>query len=163
MKILFIDRGIGGGISSAMKEYAEKKLGFCGEFFGVEELKLTVTGEKLGIEVSTRFIGESNHHFYFTRFARDYYSAIDLLEDQIHSALEARKGRPALRDSKHSDEEPLLVVKEKHIIASQMDIDEARQEMLELGHSWFVFRNDDNDIAVLYRRYDGDLGVIVVK
>ena len=163
MKTIYIDRGIEGGISEPMKAYAEKKLGFGEQFFGIKEIKLTIRSEKRGICVSASFIDRDNHHFYFSRFAADYYSAIDLLEDQIHDALEARKNRTPRRKSGMIQEEPVSIAREKLVVTSQMSLEEAHAEMDELGHSWFVFRDNNNDIAIMYERFDGSLGLMIVK
>lgn len=43
-----------------------------------------------------------------------------------------------------------------------MTVEEASSRMELLGHSFFVFQNaDDHRISVIYRRYDGDYGLIV--
>ena len=42
-----------------------------------------------------------------------------------------------------------------------MDIEEAEMQMELLGHSFFVFFNSDTDeVNVLYKRKDGNLGLI---
>ena len=54
-----------------------------------------------------------------------------------------------------------IVVKTKTIQPKPMDLEEAIMQMELLGHSFFVFKNVDTDkINVVYKRKDGDYGVI---
>ncbi|MRR36418.1 ribosome-associated translation inhibitor RaiA, partial [bacterium] len=56
--------------------------------------------------------------------------------------------------------EPALV-KTKRLSSKPMSTDEAILQMELLGHDFFVFRSDDNEgTSVLYRRNDGDYGLI---
>ncbi|MCR5610351.1 MAG: ribosome-associated translation inhibitor RaiA [Clostridiales bacterium] len=59
------------------------------------------------------------------------------------------------------DEEGPKVVKVKRFSIKPMSEEEAVLQMDLLGHSFFVFMNSEtNDINVLYRRKDGNLGLI---
>ncbi|MFW6174862.1 MAG: ribosome hibernation-promoting factor, HPF/YfiA family, partial [Chloroflexota bacterium] len=54
------------------------------------------------------------------------------------------------------------VVRTKRHDVKPMSVDEAAAQMSLLGHTCFVFLNsENNDINVLYRRSDGDYGLIV--
>jgi putative sigma-54 modulation protein len=53
------------------------------------------------------------------------------------------------------------IVRTKNFDLTLMNVEEAMLQMQLLGHSFFVFRNPENDaISVLYERKDGDLGLI---
>jgi len=53
------------------------------------------------------------------------------------------------------------IVRTKNFDLTLMNVEEAILQMQLLGHSFFVFRNPENDaISVLYERKDGDLGLI---
>jgi putative sigma-54 modulation protein len=59
------------------------------------------------------------------------------------------------------DLEPRKPVRYKRFSVLPMDEDEAVEQMELLGHDFFVFFNpDDGQINVLYRRQDGEYGVI---
>lgn len=60
------------------------------------------------------------------------------------------------------DDEPMYKIeKNKHFELRPMDAEEAVMQMELLGHSFFVFRNSDNDeINVVYKRKDGSFGLI---
>lgn len=58
-------------------------------------------------------------------------------------------------------EEPDEVVRTKSIRLEPMSIDEAITRMEALGHSFFLYLDEEDDlISVVYRRYDGGYGVI---
>lgn len=54
------------------------------------------------------------------------------------------------------------VTKEKRFVMRPMDPQDAALQMDLVEHDFFVFRNDrTNDINVVYRRRDGDVGLII--
>lgn len=55
----------------------------------------------------------------------------------------------------------LQVVRTKRFAIKPLDIDEATLQMQLLGHDFFVFMNaDSGEVNVLYRRKDGQIGLI---
>ena len=109
--------------------------------------------------------------------AADQFAAIDAavakLEHQLHklkTRLVARQqgklhtsAPAAARSGTDGDElggEPRLV-KTKRFAVKPMTVDEAILQMDLLGHSFFFFENADTAAAaVVYRRGDGDIGMI---
>ena len=63
------------------------------------------------------------------------------------------------------EEAPAIkVVRTKNITLKPMDIEEARLQMDLLGHDFFIYTDaNDNTTNVLYRREDGNLGLIEAK
>ena len=110
--------------------------------------------------------------------AADQFAAVDAavakLETQLHklkNRLVAKyhgKGhapaKPGGADEEPGDdafEEPPRLVKTKRFAMKPMTTDEAILQMDLLGHEFFFFHNaDTGDRAVLYRRGDGDIGLI---
>jgi putative sigma-54 modulation protein len=108
--------------------------------------------------------------------ATDQFAAIDAavakLEHQLHklkTRLVARQQgklhtstKAAPRGGVDGDDldEPRLV-KSKRFAVKPMTVDEAILQMELLGHSFFFFENAaSSDAAVVYRRTDGDIGLI---
>lgn len=67
-----------------------------------------------------------------------------------------------------SDDETLSELEDGRIVRTKthemapMSVEEASSRMELLGHSFFVFQNSaDSTISVIYRRHDGDYGLIV--
>ena len=56
------------------------------------------------------------------------------------------------------------IVKRKNIEMKPMDEEEAILEMELLGHNFFVYKDmDTNKVCVLYKRKDGNYGLIETK
>jgi putative sigma-54 modulation protein len=97
---------------------------------------------------------------------------VDRLERQVVDHKE-RRSRPAERRSAAdvggggdmpttlSDADPPSIVKVKRFAIEPMFEEDAVTRMEELGHDFFVFVNAESErTAVLYRRRDGDYGLI---
>lgn len=105
--------------------------------------------------------------------AHDWYAAIDLVSEKLESQVRKYKSKLVDRHTKGvpmsvaaeipdqpGEPEPALV-KTKRLASKPMSTDEAILQMELLGHDFFVFRSDDDDATnVLYRRHDGDYGLI---
>lgn len=106
----------------------------------------------------------------------DMYSSIDVVLKKLERQMRKHRTRLEKRlreeaftqdtvynyyDENHTEEEEAQVVRNKKFVARPMDIDDAIMQMDLLGHSFFVFRNvHDNEVNVLYRRADGNYGLI---
>jgi putative sigma-54 modulation protein len=97
-------------------------------------------------------------------------AAVDKLEQQLHKLktrlvarshgkLHGAKVAPRTADGGDADEARL--VKVKRFAVKPMTVDEAILQMDLLGHSFFFFANAESGAAaVVYRRADGDIGMI---
>ena len=57
-----------------------------------------------------------------------------------------------------------VIVKTKTIHPKPMDLEEAIMQMELIGHSFFVYTDvETNQIAIVYKRHDGDYGLIEMK
>jgi putative sigma-54 modulation protein len=105
----------------------------------------------------------------------DMYASIDLvvdkLERQIHKYKTKinrklrQKGIKGLNEKlfppQEEEEAEPVVVKNKRFVIKPMPLEEAILQMNLLGHDFFVFNNaDTEEINVLYRRKDGNYGLI---
>jgi putative sigma-54 modulation protein len=105
----------------------------------------------------------------------DMYSAIDMVLDKLEKQIKKGKEKTRERRSKakarnqinsgnrmaETDEDLPTEVKIKHIDYKPMDVDEAVLQMDLTSDNFLVFTNARTDqINVLYRRHDGDLGLI---
>jgi putative sigma-54 modulation protein len=64
------------------------------------------------------------------------------------------------------DDEPITsefkVVREKHYQAKPMSVEEAILQMNLLGHSFFIFADEHDNRAVVYKRNKSDYGIIYI-
>ena len=165
-------------ITDAIRDYVEDKLGRLDKYFKDSDINanvlLKVKGNRLIIEVTVptdKYIlrSEEEHN--------DLYAAIDLVVDKLEGQI--RKNKTKLKkqniDNKYKDfnfdyeldedeENNDVIVKYKEIEMKPMDSEEAILEMELLGHSFFVYKDvDTGNVNVLYKRKDGNYGLIETK
>ena len=164
-------------ITDAIRDYAEEKLGKLNKYFKDDDITANVLAKVRGnsqiVEVTiptSKFIlrSEEEHD--------DLYAAIDLVTDKLERQIRKNKTR-LNRNVKESvkefnfdyelpaeEEAKEAVVKRKKLEMKPMSEEEAVLEMELLGHSFFVYKDmDTNSINVLYKRKDGDYGLIETK
>ena len=164
-------------ITEAIKDYTETKLGKLEKYFKEDDITANVLTRVRGnsqiVEVTIptdKFILRSEEE------NDDLYAAIDLVTDKLERQI--RKNKTKLNrnikgsvkefnfdfDIKDEEEAKEKVVKRKNIEMKPMDEEEAILEMELLGHSFFVYKDmDTKNICVLYKRKDGDYGLIETK
>lgn len=111
-----------------------------------------------------------------TARAATHHAALDEVVDKLERKAVGHKERPRMR-ARPPEEKQLLrsiadgtptsererprIVKVKRFSIEPMFEEDAVSQMEELGHSFFVFVNAENErLGVLYRRNDGDYGLI---
>ena len=167
-------------ITDAINNYVESKLDRLNKYFKEEDILanvlLRVRGNSQIIEVTIptdKFILRSEEE------DKDLYAAIDLVTDKLERQIRKNKTRLNKQniDNKFkefnfdyemaSDEETNedeIIVKRKHIEMKPMDEEEAILEMNLLGHEFFVYKDmHTNQVCVLYKRKDGNYGLIETK
>ena len=173
MKIDVYGQGI--SITDAMREKIEKKLSFLEKYFLINEdtvakVYVKPNGNDLKVEVTIPV--KNNIILRAEVVHNDFYSAIDLVIDKLEDQIRRQKTR---LNRKHKqglaenfqaevDEEEDIPVRTKTIFADEMSLDEAIMEMELLSHDFFIYNDiDSNEISVVYRRNDGQYGLIEVK
>ncbi len=103
----------------------------------------------------------------------DLYDAIDSVVDKLESQIRKYKTKLSRKSKDHKlalnvativpldDEEDDTIVKTKTIAPKPMDLEEAIMQMELIGHSFFVYKDTEtNLISVVYKRHEGDYGLI---
>lgn len=105
----------------------------------------------------------------------DLYAAIDLVVDVLERQIRKNKTKLNRRRSQEpsvfvlipedgEEEIESSIIKRKNIDSKPMSEEEAILQMELLGHDFFVFKNVDEEcISVLYKRKDGNYGIINSK
>jgi putative sigma-54 modulation protein len=107
----------------------------------------------------------------------DLYTAIDLVVDKLERQLVKNKKKMQSKSLKtknsdfnfknieeDDDKESDIVVKRKKLDTKPMSEEEAILQMNMLGHDFFIYRDHEtNEVDVLYRRKDGNYGIIETK
>jgi len=172
MRVIIIGKGM--EVSEYLKEMVTKKVRKLARYFGeFTEAHITMSIQKSRhiVEVTIPFDGIVLRGEEATG---DMYASVDgvlkKLEKQIHKHRTALKKRlhegAFLQDEfeyhdEMEEERIPAVVRTKRFVVKPMDITEAQMQLELLGHQFFVFRNAKTDeVNVLYKRRDGDLGLI---
>ncbi|MEG1686789.1 MAG: ribosome-associated translation inhibitor RaiA [Angelakisella sp.] len=160
-------------IKDSFKEYAEKKLSKLVKFFDdnpVIVVVVTNNNEEETVEVTIK-----SHGIFFRaeKVSDDRFISMDLVLDVLTSQIIKNKSRleSKIRDNIVPDEleqlfpevhaEADVLVKTKKFYVGVMDAEEAILQMNMLDHEFFMFRNGDSgEINVVYRRRDGNYGLL---
>jgi putative sigma-54 modulation protein len=98
------------------------------------------------------------------------FASIDAIVDKMYRQIVRYKGKRYGRGrgpgemppvEEFEEEEPPRIVRTKRFQVAPMDEEEAIEQMELLGHDFFIFFNvDANGINVIYRRKDGNYGLL---
>ena len=174
MKFTFTSKKI--SLNSAVKEYAEKKIGKLARYFpedvdafvtfAVEKKNRCVVELTLRSAGGTLFRAQEEDPDGDMRGAID--SAVNIIERKIrkNKTRLARNLRPGAMDlsglpEEDTDEEDVRLVRTKRFTVKPMTTEEAVLQMDLLGHTFFVFRSEETgEVNVVYRRNNGGYGLI---
>ena len=109
--------------------------------------------------------------------SQDMYGSIDLVVDKIERQIRKNKTKIEKKNRSKSATSKIFtdalveenvalekVVRTKTIDIEPMELDEAILQMELLGHDFFIYKDvEDNTTNVIYRREDGDVGLLEVK
>lgn len=162
-------------ITEAIEEKVSEKLSKLDKYFIVSEnveAKVLVRtypyGQKIEVTIPTEYV-----LLRAEVVDQDLYNAIDLVIDKLEGQIRKYKTRlnRKSKDNKlalniasieplETEEEDVLV-KTKTISPKPMDMEEAIMQMELIGHSFFVYKDTEtNLISVVYKRHDGNYGLI---
>lgn len=156
--------------------YAEKKVMKLGRFFDDEAEALVVFSvekNRNNVELTVRGAGTL---FRASESTSDMFASIDAAVGTIERQIRKNKTRLARRLRQDAfvrqvdetsfapdeAEEELNLYRIKQFPMKPMRREEAMMQMNLLGHTFFAFRDEDNDgvFAVVYKRNDGGYGLI---
>jgi len=164
-------------ISEAVKRHIERKLG------RLDRHLRTITEAEVAIVREMTKSQEDRYVLQVTLNSKgtlirgeerggDLFAAVDSVADVLNRQIERYKGRLYNKGRGTSPlkaeiplapeiEQPRRVVKVKRFSVKPMDAEEAVEQMELLGHDFFLFFNSaSGQFNVLYRRKDGDYGLI---
>ncbi len=161
-------------VSDHLKEITELKIGKLDKYFENSDTKAKVSFKKESQSLTTEVMLDYAGKFVRATASSDnFYDNLDAvlpkLEGQIRkyrTRFDKSSKNAAYRDAamffeKENAKSDSKVVKEKKFVLKPMTVTEAIEEMDLLGHSFFVFLEaKSNTVQVLYKRNDGDLGLI---
>ena len=161
-------------VSEHLKQVTAQKLGKLDKYFE-EESKAIVSFKKeattLTVEVMLDYAGRLVRA---TASGDNLYDQLDVvlpkLEGQIRkhrTRFDKHQKNSAYKEAAEfavKEEKQANLVKKKAFKLKPLTVDEAIEEMELLGHSFYVFLEvKTNTVQVLYKRNDGDLGLINIE
>lgn len=111
----------------------------------------------------------------------DMYTSIDGVVEKLERQIRKYKTRVKLKNRKETrealavinqklleipngfddDDNEIKIVRRKKFVIKPMNVEEAVMQMDLIGHDFFVFLDaDDNEVRVVYKRKDGNYGLI---
>ena len=164
-------------VTDSIKEYIESKLAKLEKYFDDMNLSANIVVRLRGRNQIIEVTIPTKH---FTLRAEeshdDLYAAVDLVVDKLERQIRKNKTRIEKRSKKDKfkeinyefnieldEEDDNKIVKRKKLDMKPMNEEEAILQMNLLGHAFFIFKNIDNEnICLLYKRNDGNYGIIEV-
>ena len=177
MKFTFTDKKV--NLPKSLHNYAEKKVGKLDRYFKNEaeaNLVFSVEKDRNKVEVTIR---SGSTILRVAESTSDMFASVDAAVTSMERQLRKHKTRleKRLRQGAFNppeaveetsfvpdveEDEEFQVVRTKKFPIKPMTKDEAILQMNLVGHNFFAFRDEDagGTFAVVYRRNDGDYGLI---
>ncbi len=163
-------------VTDAIKDYIEGKFEKLNKYFtNCEDIEASILikakGKDQTIEAT---IPTKNFLLRCEESNKDLYASIDQITDKLERQIRKNKTKlekkfkkaeykdfiidfEALKD----EEESKGIVKRKKLEAKPISEEEAILQMELIGHDFYIFKDmDDFTVKVLYRRKDGNYGII---
>lgn len=162
-------------VGEKLKNITEQKLAKLDKYFKDDDTIAKVTFKKQGNSLTTEIMLDYNGKLVrATNTSDNFYDNIDFILPKLEGQIRKHRTKfdkhnknaafadAAMFDLKNKEEKNKReLVKKKSFTLTPMTVKEAEEEMDLLGHSFYVFLEaKSNTVQVLYRRNDGDLGII---
>jgi putative sigma-54 modulation protein len=165
-------------VTDAVQEYAERKLAKLAKQLAdptrVElELRVERNPSIAASHVAEATIWTKGPTLRAREASADMKASIDQLVEKLERQVKRYRQKRRHEHDRHangpapatpamrSDEEAAVIVKTKQFVLNPLSPEEAILQLELVGHDFFVFRNiDSGEINVVYRRRDGDYGLI---
>jgi len=163
-------------VTPALRDYAERKVGKLAKQLAIPtrvEVELAIERNPSIAEnhVAEATIWTKGPVLRARGASSDMKASIDQLVDKLERQVTRYREKRRHEHERHVTnahnsqppvprEEDAVIVKKKQFALNPMTPEEAIVQLELIGHDFFVFRNLAGDINVLYRRNDGDYGLI---
>lgn len=165
-------------VTEAIKNYLESKIAKLDKYFEEpEEITANVVVKTRGIDqIAEITIPIKKAILRAEESNRDLYASIDFAVDKLERQIRKNKTRIKQKANKENldvfidfeveenEIEEQTIVKRKTVDMKPMSEEEAILQMNLLGHEFFIFKDADTETdAVLYKRKDGNYGILEMK
>jgi len=164
-------------ITPAIRQYAEEKLAKMHKYLeGISDAHVILSVQRY-LHIAEITLYADGITIRGEERSQDMYSSLDLVMDKIERQVRRYKEKivthamrranrmevssRAIGSVPEAGEETGKILRTKRFPMKPQFTDEAIMQMELLGHSFYVFRNaDTEEINVIYRRKDGNYGLI---
>jgi ribosomal subunit interface protein len=162
-----------GHLSPATRSRIDEKLAVLQRYLSpIRTVTVDVSQKDKHHRVQLTLAGDSGILLRAEERAAELMHAIDEAIASLRRQIERYKGKHWRNKQRHDNSPSMAevadvvstttgIVRTKSFNIKPMADDEALEQMELLGHSFFVYRDHDLQVRVLYRRADGRYGVIV--
>jgi len=165
-------------IPDELRLYAEKKIGKLDRFFKTESEAFITYATERGRLIAEVTLNNNGMYYRVTEATNDMQASIDSavaaierqirknktrLEKRLRDGAIERDYTPSVKQEMQEEEEAeFRIVRTKMFPVKPMTPEEAVLQMNLLGHTFFVFKNQDREDAfsIVYKRKQGDYGLI---
>ena len=159
-------------ITKAIDNYIDTKMARLDKYFKENDVKANIIvklkDKKQAIEVTIPY---DKYILRNEEVHDDLYAAIDLVTDKLERQIRKNKTRLTSKKVNNNKEFALQEIKEekseskivrrKSVEVKPMNEEEAILQMELLGHEFYMYKDaDTNKAAVVYKRKDGNYGII---
>lgn len=165
-------------VTDAIRNYLESKLKKLDKYFeNPDEITANAVVRTRGIDQTAEItIPIKKAILRAEESNKDLYASIDFAVDKLERQIRKNKTRIKQKSNRENidvfidfeiddeEQETNTIVKRKTIDMKPMSEDEAILQMNLLGHEFFIFKDADTENnAVIYKRKDGNYGIIEMK
>lgn len=166
-------------MTDAIKDYIQKKMERLNKYFdNPDDLNVNIVIKPKGIEQSMEVtINFKKVVLRAEESNKDLYATIDLVIDKLERQIRKNKTRMHKNISRDNikefnlnfdvskeEEKETEIVRRKNVEMKPMDEEEAILQMELLSHDFFIFRNNETNLVnVLYKRKDGNYGIMEIN
>lgn len=160
------------GFTQSMKSFTEDAFKSLEKYLKQDEsIKISMEIAKNGtLLLKCRMVTEDNKHILAEVTTNDdYYAAIYEMKRKITRLINKNKKKKSWVNDAPAGVEGTEVGesfgKQKMIVMESITPEQAIKELESLGHEWYVFKNRDekNEVCVVYKRFEGDYGLMICK
>ena len=162
-------------VSESMAAYATRKVEKLGKFFGDEPAVQVTFSTERGMQTAEIAFEVRGMHFRAKERTSDMQASIDGAVASIDRQIQKNKTKLAKRLRHESfvkamgamtdySDESFEIIREKTLDVKPMTVEDAILQMNLLGHTFFVYKNSENEKnSIVYKSKDGNYGIIEIN
>ncbi len=174
MKFIYVGRDL--EVTDALKQRAEKKLSKLERYFQDDvEALIRLSQQRGGRNTAEITISVGSLLLRAEESTSDMYASIDGAVDKLNRQIRRHRTKlekrlragafepeaEAVEPEAEAETVNYQVVRVKKFAVKPMSVEDAIAQMDLLGHNFYLFENSDTDtMCVIYRRNDGDIGLL---